>query len=783
MIDRLRSLMERSPDAALRALALACGALALALALGAYAYGKLHRFHHWVPEVIEYENVKVAAALSQAAYGFRPSYVAPTQVYEALRRGGMTIHPEYLELIDKSFPANLSDVELLNKALRDASQLGKLEHGNQIMTHIKPVEPIDLGMVDFYAYAFRLFGIKIQSFYSFYYLLHFATIALFALAYWRSAAAMAGMLAIVGCHLFAQAFLVGGVPPEHVFGVATPYSYRFVTVLGVLSAFHIALALLWPPRPGVASVIALVGQTVLLFFVWTMRRSALWEVFWVGSILAGLLGLILLWRFGLLRRWSSAPDLPVLMRRLLSWPAMAFVSLFIVLGAVQNARIDPAYRFTDEWLSHHMVWHSLFVGLSAHPSWNRKFGKTYSDKEGVPQLGDALPIAAAEKWLQERYGISPEYIRSPIYGYKYRTLERVLQEAFVDFAKQNPRFVLELQLVHKPLLAVKNYVAWNARTFIAQPVWVLALLLAGFLLFMAACAAAGWANDGQALPIARLLAVGAALAVLPAVIVFPSYSTMADQAMMLNAAVLGWVGLGSANAAHRYRNRMVEESPGGRAPYYFALSRMAMVVLLFAALYELFFLHSRAREQTAASATTVKGGADKTAPTKAVASPLDPRVIWQAEPNPPTRKSGATVNRQEQVYTSVPQIFLVMPKPDALPRIGHGHAIMGGNLRPAALGNLIRVRATCDVKAEEQANDFVMALYRNYAQAPVRAAIAPVDAGKTARITLVYEESVRRIALHDFGVRVGVGREGKLTLNPRARGCSLLVEEIAAKPG
>jgi hypothetical protein len=731
-----------------------------------------------VPEVIEYENVKVAAALSQVAYGFRPSYVAPTQVYEALRRGGMTILPEYLELIGKTFPANLSDAELLNTALRDASQLGKLEQGNQIMTHIKPVEPIDLGMVDFYAYAFRLFGIKIQSFYSFYYLLHFATIALFALAYWRNAAAMAGMLAIVGCHLFAQAFLVGGVPPEHVFGVATPYSYRFVTVLGVLSAFHIALALLWPPRPGVASVIALVGQTVLLFFVWTMRRSALWEVFWVGSILAGLLGLILLWRFGLLRRWSAAPDLPLLVRRLLSWPAIAFVSLFIVLGTIQNARIDPAYRFSDEWLSHHMVWHSLFVGLSAHPRWNARFGKTYSDKDGELQLGDALPIAAAEKWLQSRYGISADYIRSPIYGYKYRTLERVLQDAFVDFVKQNPRFILELQLVHKPRLAAKNYVAWNVRTFMAQPAWVLGLLLAGFLLFMAACAAAGWTNRGQLLAIGWLLAMGAALAVLPAVLVFPSYSTMADQAMMLNAAVLGWVGVGSASAGYRYRQRVLEGSPGGNARYFMPLSRMAIVAVLFVGLYGFFFGFSLGREQ-AASSSTSKPAAPKPEPV----APADPGLVWQASPNPPAKKPGPAVKRQEQIYESVPQIFLVMPMPGEMPLIGYGHAIMGQNIRPVAVGNTLRVQATCDVKAEDQANEFVMALYRNHARTPVRAASAPVAAGKTARIRLIYEEPARRISPHEFTVRVGVGREGKLTLNPTSRGCSLRVEEIAAKPG
>jgi hypothetical protein len=556
VIDRFRMRFEHAPEATLRALSLACAVFAIVLALAAFAYGKLHRFDHWVPEVIEYENVKVAAALSEVAYGFRRGYVAHTQVYDALRRGGMAYFPEFLEPLGKKFPANLSDVELLNRALKDAAQLGKLRPAARIMADLKPVEPIDLGMVDFYSYAFRLFGIEIQSFFKFYYVLYFASIGLFVLAYWRQPGPMAAMLVIVAAHFFAQAFLVGGVSAAQIFGVATPYNYRFVTVLGILSAFHLALAVLRPPRASVVSVLALIGQAALLFFVSTMRRSALWEVLWVATIAGALVGLILLWRLNALKRWPQLDSAPLLVRRALSWPAIAFVMVFVVLGAAHNAKTDAAYRFSDEWLPYHMVWHSLFVGLSLHPHWVRRFGQEYSDEKGEPQLGDALAIKAAEVWLERRYGIGKSYIVSPIYGYKYRTLERVLHDAFFDFARKNPRFILELQLIHKPLTLVKNYVIWNVRTARAMPLWGLGLLLAALALAGAVCAALGWIHSPQTLELARLLTLGAAWAVLPAVVVFPSYSTMADQALILDAALLAWAGVALARWTASYRARM-----------------------------------------------------------------------------------------------------------------------------------------------------------------------------------------------------------------------------------
>jgi hypothetical protein len=382
--------------------------MALVLAFASYSYGKRHHFDHWVPEAIEYENVKVAAALSEMVYGFKRGYVAHTQVYDALRKGGMTIDANYLKAIGRTFPENLSDVTLLNKALEDASRLGQLRDARKIITDIKPVEPIDLGTVDFYRLSFEIFGLRVQSFFKMYYLLYLASIALFVLGWWRRLEAMTVMLTIVAWHMFAQAFLVGGVPPEQVFGVATPYSYRFVTVLGIVSAFHIVLALLCPPRSSVASVIALIGQVAILFFVSTMRRSALWEVLWGASILIGLSGLVIACRWKVFANRLGSESLPDRLRHALSWPAMTFAIVFALLTVAHSSRVDKAYHFSDEWIPYHMVWHSMFVGLSLHPKWGELYAKRFANEKGELQSGDALGVAGADEWLKRNYGLNKD---------------------------------------------------------------------------------------------------------------------------------------------------------------------------------------------------------------------------------------------------------------------------------------------------------------------------------------------------------------------------------------
>src|SRR5205814_2353838 len=160
--------VSQSPERALRILSVTCGVLAVLVALAGHVYGKLNRFDHWITEGIEYENVKVAAALSDVVYGLNTGGLAQVQVYNTLREAGFTIYPELLARVGETYPHNMSNAALLNDGLRRASSLKDLVKERHVIVHMKPVEPNDLGLIEYYKIAFRLFGIEIQSFFSLY---------------------------------------------------------------------------------------------------------------------------------------------------------------------------------------------------------------------------------------------------------------------------------------------------------------------------------------------------------------------------------------------------------------------------------------------------------------------------------------------------------------------------------------------------------------------------------------------------------------------------------------
>src|SRR5215470_18297597 len=87
-----------------RALSLACAIAVLVIALAGNRFGYSHGFDHWIPEGIEYENTKVAAAISDLLYDTNKGRVADTRVYNALRKGGVAYYAEFTEPLGVKHP-------------------------------------------------------------------------------------------------------------------------------------------------------------------------------------------------------------------------------------------------------------------------------------------------------------------------------------------------------------------------------------------------------------------------------------------------------------------------------------------------------------------------------------------------------------------------------------------------------------------------------------------------------------------------------------------------------
>ena len=539
-----------------RRLSIACGAAALALALIGYQFGVAHGFDRWIPGALEYENAKVAMGLSAYVYGTDQGYLADRRVYDALRKGGFTVYPQFLEPLGTTFPANEFDADLLNKGLKAASSLGHLDQPTGLFTGLEPVEPQDLGGADFYRMAFTVFGIEIQSFFKFYYLTHIISILMFVAAFWRRLESMILLLAIVACHFLALGFL-NAFPVEEAFTVATPYSQRFVAALGVVSGLHVALMVWRPSLRTIVNLIALTVQVAILAFVVSVRSSAMWEVLWPATIIAAFAVILLAYQWKFIRwRWRVTPS--GILNRSLSWPVVTFAIVFGAMNLVGDARTNPLYRFSDEFITHHMGWHSAFTTLGVHPDWGL-FSKDYLDENGKVPGTDALPIIAAENWLKTGYGLNKQYLLSPVRGWRYRTTERVIREVYLDFLKRHPRFTIELHLIYKPKWWYQNFIEWNRMAFKGMPAWGLAVLGATLALLVASAALVRRSRRPRLNSVALAAILGAIWAFVPGIVIIATTQVMSDQSIMVDAALLMCVSLTVGGGASRLRAYKVKK--------------------------------------------------------------------------------------------------------------------------------------------------------------------------------------------------------------------------------
>ena len=441
-----------------------CALTAFALGVASYVCGSRHGFDRWMPEPIEYENMKIAAALSERYYGLERGGLILKPVVEALRANGMTQFRQYLDPLGLKFPENESDPVTMDKALEKATQLGRLPLSGTIFTDLLAVQPNDLGAVNFYKWAFDIFGLHVNSFFRLYFFDPFCFDSAFRCSVFsKIAEALTLLIGAAATHLFAQSFFLG-LPAADVFQVSTPYSQRFIAVLGIISALHLALTIVRPPRFSVRTGLAFAGQVAIVFFVYTIRSSAEWQILWPISLLLGALFLLLLNIWVILRWWPVrlVPIEPL--GRVIGWPAPALVALVIGLTVLTSSQQDPVYRFSDEALPHHMFWHSVVHSFALHPEWERRFGADLAARNDGHASSDQLPFAMATDWLEDNYGLPKEYMLSSTFGWRYRTTERILQSVLTEFALQHPRFILELQLYYKPRMFWNSFVDWNANT-------------------------------------------------------------------------------------------------------------------------------------------------------------------------------------------------------------------------------------------------------------------------------------------------------------------------------
>jgi hypothetical protein len=468
----------------------------------------------------------IAAALSDMVHGLNEGYVAYTIIEQTLERGGMTNQKALLDALGQEYPTNLRDSKLQNSAIAAARAVGVPDHATFGDGSLISMRQMDLGLVDYYKLAFRLFGFRTEGFYYLYFVLLGVSIATFLMAYRRSTVELCVPVLFLGA-----GNIVLNMDVFDDIQVATVTNLRFLSTLGLLPALHLALLMVERRKLTWDHVLAAVIQIALLIFVFSIRSTVAW-------VLPLFLAIAIFQVAGHLKRlwqgWESSPQaIASAMGASISgcWPVAALLLALLGFQSVVSMQTHPIYNM-DDALPHHMRFHNAFLGLEMHPDWQKTFAKDYDFA-----VEDNLGYQVAVGRLVADYGLPGSYLHSSLGDVRYGLQDRLIKEAYISFIRQHPRFVLEAHAAK-----VKRLAASIASNIVSSLKSGFVLAVAVFAAVLAALIAAYEALGGIAvLPGVRRICIAAALAELfswAVVLGAPYQHVIGDQLWIASFSIL-----------------------------------------------------------------------------------------------------------------------------------------------------------------------------------------------------------------------------------------------------
>lgn len=493
--------------------------------------GRIHGQHHMIPHAVERHETCIAAAVSDLKYNLNRGYVCYRKVHQTLENGGMTVNPQLLDMFHYRYPENMLNGFELDNTLNKSLNLSDVESGGVIYTCVFAE---DVGYTDFAKIAFRVFGFKISSLYSTYFLIMGVSVATFLAAYRRNVS-MLLLLVLVQFGLF---LVVRSMPNmnypsptmDQYLQLGSVMNGRFLSTLGLIPFLHLGWCLVTWPRPRWVVLVPAVPQAALLGFALHLRGSAV-------SLFLGLLGIAVI--PGLAWLWRRRRDvirLPVSLSTVGGWAVghwpLGLVALAFLGHKVYLSTAAHWTYFTDEGLPHHLVWHSAYIGLEYHPKWTQH-------PMNPGQVGDSMAFLGSESLLMDN-GIDKQYLRSFLTnGYKARLHDSLLRQRYLKFVRHNPIYMFELMCWYKPK-SIKQYtlVFWNwVRPGLLRTDSLCILSGLGLCLLMAATGGNGRSEWRTGMTVVAACVFGA---LLPLLWAYPVTHAMTEFVVSLGAlAVVG----------------------------------------------------------------------------------------------------------------------------------------------------------------------------------------------------------------------------------------------------
>jgi hypothetical protein len=479
------------------------------------------------------EQRAISIALSESIYGLHLGYVGLSSVDDKLveiwNRGAKV--PNDPILIENS-----SNAELMNDALRAAASLGPQKIGYLSDRTLVTTWYDDMGEVDFFKIAFRLFGLQIQSYYYLFFVVLAFSAMVFIVTYHDDTYALVALL----CTLFA--FYVELHLNAFSTGAPTFPGMRNGSTLALVPMWYFIFLL----GRGI-SIGRLVGAAIELFILilaWRIRGSVSW--IFVLLLTLAIVAALRVW----LQRARGERSWRELVRATAQWPILLMVFGLAADHVYTRVELHPIY-FTDDVLPHHVVWHSAYLGLAFTPEMFaprvRESINKYIGGDGVG--ADALGAYGEMDYLDRTHFIpwdgsdaSPPARVSVWTGQmKPRFHDDIMRRAFFEAIEEHPLDAVVLYAYKKPI-AIFNTLK-SAFSEAPGLTWVWCILIGATCSALLLLSLHGQSNGRRLTELVAISGAAVIIGALPNLWAYPGLYTMSD--VVLSIVVFALLALGA----------------------------------------------------------------------------------------------------------------------------------------------------------------------------------------------------------------------------------------------
>jgi hypothetical protein len=504
--------------------AVSCALLAAAIIAGTFREGQRRGLDHAI-ESLENHQWAIAIALTEIVDHFRGGYVGFAVVLNKLNeiwyRGASNFH-------DPIIDQNNKNGDLMNEAIRAAAAVRPHRPAYAGDGTLITMIYSDLGTVDFDKMAFRIFGLRIESFYYMFFLLLSVSVIAYMAVFWCELAPKIVLLFALFSFLiepFTSIFFGPQMP--------TFPGMRHGSTLALIPALHFVFLILNRRPLTTATLVPTLVQLAILLLSISIRGSAGWALAFVVAASCW----VAFWDAR--REPAEARTWQRIVRGAARWPVVLLIGGFLLHNQYTKLQLHPIYS-TDDVIPYHGFWHAAYIGIlraemnglsgllprsSKAPEIARKYG---SDQGGY---------AAATEYLRDTYFIPPppgyptevvpQTFNSPwTRTIKFKLDDDVMRRVVMGIWARHPLLSLRLYAVYNPLRALS--VLWTVISESPTLTWLWLIMLGGLSGFGLALLSGRAASMDTLTEVLLPVAAAVPLALLPNIWAFSEYHTIAD---------------------------------------------------------------------------------------------------------------------------------------------------------------------------------------------------------------------------------------------------------------